>query len=61
VNVRNRYLVITASGPDVILSVCIQCVTNLDGLVFDELAVQDIATVPSEGSSWGQVKEAYSR
>jgi hypothetical protein len=58
VNVRNRYLVITASGPDVIQSVCIQCVTNLDGLVFDKLAIQGFV-VPAESRTWGRIKAGY--
>lgn len=58
VNVRNRYVVITATGADVIQSVAFQCVTNIDGLVFDKLAIQGVP-VPVEGSTWGRVKAGY--
>lgn len=59
VNVRFRYLKIAATGADVIQSVCIQSVTNLDGLVFDKLAVSAGATVPATRPSWGQLKIGY--
>ena len=58
VNVRFRYLKITATAGDVIRSVCIQNVTNLDGLVFDKLAVTD-PTTPALRPSWGQLKIGY--
>lgn len=58
VNVRFRYLVVTATAPDDIRSVCIQNVTNPDGLVFDELALRG-GTTPARTGSWGGLKNIY--
>jgi hypothetical protein len=55
VNVRFRYMVVTATAPDQINSICIQCITNLDGLVFDKLAVKDFSS-PARQSTWGRIK-----
>ena len=55
---RNRYLLITATAPDAILSVAIQNMTLADGLVFDKLAVQN-PVVPVIRGTWGRVKAMY--
>jgi hypothetical protein len=59
VNTRFRYLVVTATAPDIISSVCVQNVTNLDGLVFDKLSFQVDATAPTRRDSWGRLKTIY--
>lgn len=56
--IRNRYLLITATAPDAILSVSIQNITQADGLVFDKLAMQD-PIAPVNRSNWGRVKSIY--
>ena len=58
VNVRFRYLVVTATAPDNIQSVSIQNVSALDGLVFDEVALGG-ATTPALSGSWGKLKNIY--
>ena len=57
VNVRFRYMIITATAPDVIQSFAIQNVSALDGLVFDKLAL-DVAS-PALPTSWGRLKTLY--
>lgn len=56
--VKNRYLVVTATGPDVITTVAIQNKTLADGLVFDKLAIRDSAT-PALAPTWGHLKSRY--
>jgi len=60
VNVRDSYMVVTATVPDAIHSITIQNVTNAnpDGLVFDKLAVRDFVS-PVEKSTWGRIKTIY--
>lgn len=59
VNVRFRYLRISATGADVIRSVCVQNISALDGLVFDKLAISPDATTPARRPSWGRLKIGY--
>ncbi len=58
VNVRFRYLLITATAPDLITSVCIQNVSALDGLVFDKVALVDPITA-ADHHTWGRLKTIY--
>lgn len=57
-NVRNRYVVITASGADAIQSIAFHNLTAADGLVFDKLAVPD-PTSGARPGSWGRLKSLY--
>jgi len=59
VNVRFRYLVVTATAPDVIQSVCVQNVSALDGLVFDKLAYQLDQSSAGRRDTWGHLKSIY--
>lgn len=58
VNVRFRYMLVTATAPDVINSVCIQNVSALDGLVFDKVAITDPQS-PAAHATWGRLKSIY--
>jgi len=58
VNVRFRYLVVTATAPDQINSICIQNISAIDGLVFDKLAMKDFV-VPAQPSTWGRIKAEH--
>lgn len=59
VNVRFRYLRISATGGDVIQSVCVQNIQALDGLVFDKLAVSPDQSTPALPTSWGKLKVSH--